>query len=305
MLGHPSRRCSSQWSAGLAAALACFTALQDAAARAAPSESTSLAAHDAATEISKNVADPVSTTWSLKVKNNLLFLDVAGHADPVQYQLQFQPTLPVLLTPDLKLITRPEFTLVDDKPYTNGQGELRRTTGVGDTILDLVLSPIAGHWLLALGPTFVFPTANLDQTGQGKWQAGPAGVFGYRAKRWLAGVIAQQWWSFAGAPDRPAVSELHLQYIADLFFADGWSFGTSPTLKVDWRAAAGQQVTFPLGPTLGKVVDFPGGLPVKFELEGLYVPVRPDPNGEQFVIQITITPVIPPLLRGPLFGRRS
>ena len=103
---------------------------------------------------------------------------------------------------DWKLIVRPQFTLVDDTPYTS-QGEVLRTTGVGDTNLDIVLSPELGPWLLALGPTFVFPTANLDQTGKGKWQAGPAGVLGYRRPSWLAVLIAEQWWSFAGGSDRP------------------------------------------------------------------------------------------------------
>jgi hypothetical protein len=253
------------------------------------------------TEINKNVTDPVSLTWSLKIKNDISFLDIEGHGDQPQYSLKFQPTMPTLLTPDLKLIARPEFTLVDDKPYTK-DGELLRTTGVGDTILDLVLSPVSDPWLIALGPTFVFPTANLDQTGQGKWQAGPAGVAGYRSKIWLAGVIAQQWWSFAGAADRSAVSELHLQYLASYFFGDGWSIGTDPTIKVDWRASSGNRVTFPIGPVFGKVVKVAGTFPVKVEIDATYAPVHPDTNGEQFDLQLKITPVIPALLPGPLFG---
>jgi hypothetical protein len=221
----------------------------------------------------------------------------------VQYQLEFQPTLPVVLTERLKLIARPQFTLLDSVPYVDGQGELQRTTGVGDSVLDVVLSPRVGGWLLGLGPSFIFPTANLDQTGQGSWQAGPAAVLGYRRTRWLAGVIVRQWWSFAGAADRPAVSQMHLQYIADLFFTGGWSIGTAPTMKVDWRAASGQQVTFPIGPTFGKTLDAAGGFALKLELELLYVPVHPR-DGEQFAIQIHITPVVPPPLRGPLFGGR-
>jgi hypothetical protein len=164
-----------------------------------------------------------------------------------------------------------------------------------------VLSPILGPWLFALGPTFVCPTANLEETGQGKWQAGPASVFGYRSKTWLAGVIEQQWWSFAGSPGRPAVSELHLQYIASYFFGDGWSIGTAPIIKVNWRASPGNGVTFPFGPALAKVVKI-GGLPVKFEVRAMYVPVHPDTNGDQFQIQLLVTPVIRTLVPGPLFG---
>ncbi len=259
-------------------------------------------ARPSTTEINKQVSNPVTTTWSLKFENEILWLDSDGDGERAQYQLKFQPTLPVVLTRQWKLITRPEFVLVDDKPYTNSQGAARRTTGVGDTTLDLALAPIWEHWLLGLGPTFIFPSANLDETGQGKWQAGPAAVAGYQAQRWLAYVIAQQWWSFAGAADRQAVSQLHLQYVANWFFPHGWSVGTSPTIKFDWRADAGQQVTFPLGLQVSRVLRLGDHLPVKFLVQGLYMPIHPDAYGEHFGLQIEVTPVIPSLLPQPLFG---
>ncbi|MDX2168618.1 MAG: hypothetical protein SF182_16210 [Deltaproteobacteria bacterium] len=252
-----------------------------------------------ATDINRRVTDPVSTTWSLQLNNKLNILDLGASGAPVQDQLIFKPTLPVWLTRELKLIARPDFTLIDDTPYANAAGGVSRTTGVGDTACDLVLSPRLGPWLLALGPTFVFPTANLDQTGQGKWQIGPAGVLGYKRRSWLAGIIWQQWWSFAGAADRRAVSELHVQYIASWFFGDGWNLGTAPTIKVDWRAD-GEAVTFPFGPALGKVVRL-GSFPVKLELRGMYVPIHPD-DGPQGMIEFLVTPVIPSLLVGPLVG---
>jgi hypothetical protein len=114
-----------------------------------------------ATEINKNITDPVSLTWSLKFENDISFLDIDGHGSPVQDTFTFQPTLPILLTPYLKLITRPQFTLVDSVPFTNFHGDLDRTTGVGDTTLDLGLSPVIDPWIVALGPTFIFPTAAL------------------------------------------------------------------------------------------------------------------------------------------------
>jgi len=254
------------------------------------------------TAINRRVTDPVSTTWSLQLENDVNFLDLGDQGAHVQDELKFKPTMPVWLSRRLKLIARPNFTLLDDTPYSTAAGGVGRTTGVGDTTFDLVLSPRIGAWLFALGPTFVFPTANLDQTGQGKWQMGPAGVLGYKARSWLAGIIWQQWWSFAGAVDRSAVSELHVQYIFSWFFADGWSVGTAPTIKVDWRAA-GEPVTFPFGPSVGKVVTF-GGLPAKFELRGMYVPIHPT-DGPRGMVEILVTPVVPALVVGPLFGDPS
>jgi hypothetical protein len=253
------------------------------------------------TQINEKVTDPVSTTWSMKLQNSVNVLDISGQGDQVEDALTFQPTMPVWLTRDLKLITRPKFTLLDAKPYT-AQGNLQHATGFGDTILDLALSPRSDPWLLGLGPTFVFPTAGTDQTGQGKWQAGPAGVLGYRAEGWLVTAIVQQWWSFAGTASRPAVSALNLQYIASYFFGDGWSVGTSPTIKVNWEASSGNRVTFPFGPAIGKVVKLGGVLPVKFEIQALYSPVHPESNGQIVQIQFTATPVIPGLIEGVRFG---
>jgi hypothetical protein len=253
------------------------------------------------TKINMKVTDPVSTTWSMKLQNSVNLLDINGHGDQVQDTLTLQPLMPVWLASDLKLITRPKFTLLDDDPYTK-QGELRHATGFGDTILDLALSPRSDPWLLGLGPTFVFPTANRDQIGQGKWQIGPAGVAGYRAEKWLVSAIVQQWWSYAGSASRPAVSVLNLQYIASYFLGAGWSIGTSPTIKVDWEASSGNRVTFPFGPALGKVVKVAGELPVKFEIEVLYSPVHPESNGQVGQIQFTVIPVIPGLIHGVYFG---
>lgn len=244
-----------------------------------------------ATAINRRVTDPVSDTWSIKLENDLQLLDLEQHGTEVENALKLQPTMPILFGERFKLIARPEFTLVDDQPYTDDAGALHRTTGFGDTILDLVISPRHTPWRLALGPTFVFPTGNLEHTGQGKWQIGPAGVVGYHTTRWLAGLIGQQWFSYAGDRDRHSVSELHLQYLAYWFLADGWSLGTDPTLKVNWNAAGGQRVTFPLGPSIGRVVKI-GDVPVKLELDLVYAPVHPD-DGQQAAFQFKVIPVVP------------
>src|SRR5262245_42472557 len=85
------------------------------------------------TQVNERVTEPVSLTWSLKLKNTLTFEDVGTSGDHPEYALQFQPTMPVWLNDRWKLIVRPEFTLIDDVPYTNAVGGLSRTTGFGDT----------------------------------------------------------------------------------------------------------------------------------------------------------------------------
>ena len=50
----------------------------------------------------------------------------------------------------------------------------------------------------------------------------------------------------------------------------------------------------------GKVVKL-GKLPVKIQLAGQYMPIHPDNVGQEWNIQLNLTPVIPKLIKEPLF----
>jgi hypothetical protein len=170
-------------------------------------------------------------------------------------ELLFEPVLPVALTTDWNLVTRPVFKLFDSKPYMNSEENSARKAGLGDSTLTTLLSPNSPNWQFGLGPTLVLPTATTQQTGKGKWQAGPAAVFGYLSESFLLALYPQQWWSFAGQSDRSATSKLQLQYFASYFVGDGWSVGMSPNIHVNWEASSGQKLTFPVGLGLSKVTS--------------------------------------------------
>jgi hypothetical protein len=121
------------------------------------------------TEINKKLTNPVSDIWSLTFQNNVYYLHLDSfHTNRWQESLNFQPVVPLKLTNRLNLITRAVFNLVDSTPEVSGSGELKRTTGFGDTVLASMLSPNDEHLLVGVGPSFVFPTASTDATGQGK-----------------------------------------------------------------------------------------------------------------------------------------
>lgn len=256
------------------------------------------------TELNKKLVNPVSTIWSLTFENNNYWLNMpSDHADRVQSNLLFQPVLPVGLTSNWNLITRPVIPLAVSTPYVNSQGDLDRTTGFGDVTLIELVSPgpkLAGNWILGLGPTFIFPTASTPDLGQEKWQAGPAAVVGYLGEKFAGAVFPQQWWSMGGSGEK-STSQLNLQYFFMWFPGDGWNVGMSPNILVDWKAAGGEQVTLPIGLGIGKVFKF-GPLPVKINVEAQYMLVRPDTFGQEWNVQLKITPVIPKLIKGYLFG---
>jgi hypothetical protein len=131
------------------------------------------------TEVNKELSNPISSIWSLTFQQNTYWLTMPGRvSNRNQVNLQFQPVLPVALTGNWNLINRPVLQALNSTPYINRSGHLHRVTGFGDTIFVTMLSPsdkLVGNWLLAAGPTFIFPTASNSRLGQNKWQLGPPG----------------------------------------------------------------------------------------------------------------------------------
>jgi hypothetical protein len=260
------------------------------------------------TEVNKKLTNPVSDLWSISFQQNNYALDMGpGRAAHWNSNLNFQPVLPVSLTDDWNIITRPVATLYNSVPHPdrNNPGDIDRTSTLGDTVLMELLSPspkLAGNWLLGLGPTFIFPTASSDYTGQGKWQAGPAAVVGYLSKKWIIGALFQNWQSFGGDGDRPDTNQMNLQPFAAYFLPDGWSIGYSGNILANWKADKDGDVwTVPLGLAINKVQKF-GKLLVRLGLAGQYMVHHPKPFGQEYNIQLTVAPVIPKLIKGNLFG---
>jgi hypothetical protein len=232
------------------------------------------------TEINKQLTNPVSSLWALSFQFNNYYLTNSRW----NYNLQFQPVLPVSLTKDWNLITRPVLPLYNSVPAQVAPGQYEQTWAFGDTILLEMLSPAnTGPWLLGAGPTFIFPTATSNFAGQGKWQAGPGVVVGYLTKEYILGVFPQQWWSIGGSNDRPFTSQLNLQPIAAFFFGEGWNIGYSGNILANWMATSENVWTVPLGLGIGKIVKL-GRLPVKIQLAGQWMAVHPQNAGQMWNI---------------------
>jgi hypothetical protein len=252
---------------------------------------------ESASELNRKLTNPVSSIWSIQSQFNNFELN-NGHWNN---NWLFQPVLPVSLTKDLNLITRPVMPFYNIVPHETAPNEFNRDAGLGDLALVELFSPAnSGNWVLGLGPTAIFPTATSHFTGQGKWQLGPSFVAGYLTKTYFIGVFPQQWFSFAGEHGRPDTNQMNLQPIASIFWGEGWNAFYSGNILVDWNAPSPDVWTVPIGLGLGKVVKF-GRLPVKFTLSVQYIPVHPRINGQEWNVQVQITPVIPKLVKGVLF----
>jgi hypothetical protein len=259
--------------------------------------SESSTGEESASELNRQLTNPVSSIWSIANQFNNFELNNGQWSN----NWNFQPVMPVSLTKDWNLITRPVMPFYNIVPHEISPGEFARDAGLGDLALLELLSPAhSGNWVLGAGPTAIFPTATSGFTGQGKWQLGPSVVVGYLTKQFFLGVFPQQWWSIGGEHGRPDTNQMNLQPIATLFFGEGWSIGYSGNILADWTAPSPDVWTVPVGLGLAKVVKL-GRLPIKIQLAVQYMPVHPRISGQEWNVQVSITPVIPKLIKGVLF----
>jgi hypothetical protein len=82
---------------------------------------------------------------------------------------------------------------------------------------------------------------------------------------------------------------------------DGWQIGTNPTISYNDRASSGNKWNVPVGVFVGKTIKI-GKVPVNIKVGVEYSVVSPDAFGQEAAIRFQITPIIPGLVKNPLFG---
>lgn len=221
-------------------------------------------------DLAAAATNPIASLIQFQIQNTFVpdSYDSSGYANTfvlqpvIPFKLPFE-TFPTLVTrTTLPIVTTPDF-----------DGPLDGTTGLGDLI---ILAPLVskpqkwGMW--GVGPALVFPTATDDRTGEGKWQAGPAGVFFYTGvKHWQFGVLAYNLWSYAGANSRADVNKMFFQPVINYHWGKGWYVGWGDILwTFNWEN--GQQ-NFPVSIRLGKVTKI-GKQPVNIFFEPFYTPAH-------------------------------
>ena len=250
-----------------------------------------------AAEASKEAANPLASVWLMQIQQNNNWIGMpTNNGTRFQSNLQFQPLMSIKMNEDWSLVTRPVLQLVNSTPLQDQAGDSDRSTAFGDTALAMAVSPsrkLVGNWLLAAGPTFIFPTATDSRIGQNKWQVGPAAAFGYTGKNFITYVFPQQWFSVGDSG--PKARHMLCYYAFVYAFKNGWSVGTNPAMTVDWEASNGNKVAFPVGLQVGKLRKL-GPMPVKFDVQLQYYAVRPQIYAPKWNLQLQITPIFPALI---------
>lgn len=233
--------------------------------------SASLCAAQSEGDLARKVQNPVADLISVPFQSNFNF--GVGPHDDLQYILNIQPVIPVHLSENWNLITRTIVPLVYQPVLAPG---LDDEFGLSDTQFSMFLSPAKSQGLIwGAGPILQFPTTTDKLLGTEKWAAGPTAVVLRMDGHWVFGALANNIWSYAGDSDRPNVNQFLVQPFVNYNLNDGWYVTTSPVVTANWKAAAADTWTVPLGGGVGKIFHL-GKLPMNGQFQTFYNVEKPE-----------------------------
>jgi hypothetical protein len=261
-------------------------------------------------EIGAKLSNPVSDVWALFTEFDLFFSngDLNTGEAKVGGRMIFQPVLPFPLygqgQDQWQLITRPIVPVLFSEPVPKGIDEFSHLGGLGDIQLPIMVNPPAGNWLLALGPTWLFPAATRNEFGQQQWGVGPAFVLGHHTKDWVGGIFPQYTWGIGGwnGDDTPDANYLSMLYFFVYNLPEAWQVGFNPTVSYNHNAPSDNRWNVPVGLIVAKTTKI-RGKPVKFQLGIEYSVVGQDDFGQVAQIKLNIIPVIPALIKNSILGK--
>ncbi len=224
----------------------------------------------------------------------------------------FQPVIPIPVygtgNNEWRIVSRPTIRFSVAQPIPEREiNDFSRKTGLSDLLIPLPLSPprrVTGNWLLALGPDFSIPTATHKAFGRQQWTAGVAGVLGYKAENWIAGMYPQFYWGFA---DQGRDDDVKVARFGNMFYwwwhnlSDSLQVGFSPTIQYDDQAESGNRWNVPVGLGLAKMLKV-GNTMMRIEVAAEYSVVNQDDFGERTRFKINVVPIVPRPIKKPLFG---
>lgn len=100
------------------------------------------------------------------------------------------------------------------------------------------------------------------------------------------GVFPDHAWDVSGQRN---ISTTTIQPFLVFFLGGGWTLGTTGIMRYDWKD---EQWTVPLNLGVSRTVKL-GNRPWKFGIEANYYVERSDRLGQEWMIGLTISPVVP------------
>ena len=270
--------------------------------------------HGSLDRIGKKLANPVSDIWAITTSWNMpTFYDGdVNTGDPkVGASMVIEPILPFPLfgsgKDEWRLVSRPVIPLVLSAPVPTGVNKFDHKTGIGDIQLPTLVNlpeRSSGKWLLGAGQVSLLPTATSDDLGSSQWAMGPAVVLGYKTENAVGGIFPNYFWKIGSAgqdADTPDINQGSLLYFFNYSLPNGWEVGTNPTITYNHNAESENKWNVPVGGYVGKMIRL-GRLPVNIKVGAEYSVVSENDFGKRHSFRFLITPVIPGLVKKPIFG---
>lgn len=206
-----------------------------------------------ATALAKKTQNPVGDLVSLPFQFN--FNSGGGYVDQTYFNLNFQPVVPIKISPKTNIIAR---AIV---PFVNlpGPTPFDRTGGIADIQAQFYFAPAEpGKLIWGVGPMFSLPTATNDLVATGAWAMGPGGVALKMSGPWVIGGLLNVVWTFSDEGGDPETNMLTMQPFVNYNFGKGWAISSSPLLTMNMDAPSGQEWTIPLGLGITRTTQFNG-----------------------------------------------
>jgi hypothetical protein len=172
------------------------------------------AAAESATDLAKQIQNPIGDLISLPLQDNVNF-DYGPHHG-TQNVLNIQPVIPSHLNEDWNIITRTILPLVSNPGLPSIPSVSIGTAPVSFTAFLAPNHDVDG-WLWGAGPVIQIPTISSPTLGSNVWGAGPSVAIVYSDGPWVVGALVNNIWSLGGS--RGPLGNSYSNFLANPFAA--------------------------------------------------------------------------------------